>query len=96
VRYLVVALALGLVIGPAEPVSAQQVRSGVLTHRPSHPRPRVPYRQGSGRAAPLATTTFGNRVLYFAVAQQMPHIAEGPTSGTTRLHGKTGISPLAA
>ena len=30
-RYLVVVLALGLVIGPAEPVSAQQVRSGVLT-----------------------------------------------------------------
>jgi hypothetical protein len=31
VRYLVVALALGLVIGPAGPVSAQQVRPGVLT-----------------------------------------------------------------
>ena len=30
-RYLVVALALGLVIGPAQPVSAQQIRSGVLT-----------------------------------------------------------------
>jgi hypothetical protein len=31
VRYLVVALALGLAVGPAEPVVAQQVRSGVLT-----------------------------------------------------------------
>jgi hypothetical protein len=31
VRYLVVALALGLAVGPAEPVAAQQVRSGVLT-----------------------------------------------------------------
>ena len=30
-RYLVVSLALGLVIGPARPVSAQQIRSGVLT-----------------------------------------------------------------
>ena len=30
-RYLVVAMALGLVIGPAQPVSAQQIRSGVLT-----------------------------------------------------------------
>ena len=30
-RYLVVALVLGLVIGPAQPVSAQQIRSGVLT-----------------------------------------------------------------
>jgi hypothetical protein len=31
VHYLVVALALGLAVGPAEPVAAQQVRSGVLT-----------------------------------------------------------------
>ena len=31
VRYLAVALALGLAIAPAEPVAAQEVRAGVLT-----------------------------------------------------------------